>query len=327
MINFREARKRIDLVSVVRLYTTLDSQLRGPCPFCGGRDRFFVLANRELCGCRKCDSAGLKIWDVFSFFAEANKDRDLTQVAAARELLGLPEHQAGFSLQTPKPEPWKDVEWQTRVSRAVRRAYLELTGSDPRGMDYLASRGINPETCRAFRLGFDPELFDPQTSRCRPAILLPWLDGDRVYFALKHRFIEKGVQTGSDVRFGQRKLSRPILFGLHKLVGRTSLTVCEGEMNALSVWQCASEQTDVVSIGAEYNGESRDALRSLIFRNKYQAVTLWVDREKIAGELAAVVVRAGARAAFAKKINGWDANEVLCRANAERVAIAVTSGS
>jgi len=65
-------KSRIDLRELVARYTTLEKTGRetmaGPCPKCGGDDRFTVYPNR--CGCRKCHGEGvdkMKYLDVFGF--------------------------------------------------------------------------------------------------------------------------------------------------------------------------------------------------------------------------------------------------------------------
>ena len=64
-------KQRIDLRAVARNYTRLDKQiegtreLHGPCPFCGGRDRFYV--SPGVAGCRVCGFGG----DVIAFIQKA----------------------------------------------------------------------------------------------------------------------------------------------------------------------------------------------------------------------------------------------------------------
>jgi DNA primase len=54
--------KRADILDVAGRYTPLKRvttiEYAGPCPVCGGRDRFGVNARKQVWNCRGCDQGG-----------------------------------------------------------------------------------------------------------------------------------------------------------------------------------------------------------------------------------------------------------------------------
>jgi hypothetical protein len=75
------------------------------------------------------------------------------------------------------------------------------------------------------------------------------------------------------------------LFGLHRLVGRPTLIVTEGELNAVSCWQVAGAWADVLSIGSQENvrqARVSEALKSIAL--PYRRVIAWLDEREYALE-------------------------------------------
>jgi len=55
----------------------------------------------------------------------------------------------------------------------------------------------------------------------------------------------------SGPKYQQVKGGRPALFGLDKLAGRRVVVICEGELDAVLLWQEAGDLVDVVAIGSK----------------------------------------------------------------------------
>lgn len=158
----------------------------------------------------------------------------------------------------------------------------------------MLSRGLTPATWRVWRLGFAPEVRRWRRKQqsedlwraeaLGPAITLPWTDG-LVVKALQYRLI-----SHPSLRYWQKAGGERTLFGLHLLKGRPALVVCEGELNAVSIWQAAGDQVDVVSFGPQSNVErAAPYLRRLAGR--YRWVVVWADERGVAREVARVVGR------------------------------------
>ena len=140
-------------------------EYHGPCPICGGNDRFHIWPAQKVTGdwwCRGCDRGGDLIqWfiDVEGMtFPEACK-------AVGRE---LPELREGQTPQTKRPagDNWQPNTpaapaelWQEHAGKLVEWAHQQLLalGEGPgTPLHYLAARGIRKESAIAHRLGWNP---------------------------------------------------------------------------------------------------------------------------------------------------------------------------
>lgn len=186
-----------------------------------------------------------------------------------------------------------------------------LLGSDEVhvGRKYLTQRSLSNAVWKAWHLGFSM-VWDPRSKRIRPAIAIPWLDMDaqtEVITAIKYRFID-GDPEG--MRYTSLVGSIPLLFGLWAVIeSNTTLLLVEGEMNALSIWQCQPCDVSVVSFGSDSGGHA-DILRALALR--YRRVYVWADNPKKASEMR-TVLGLSATALQSPILNGvkWDANKML----------------
>jgi hypothetical protein len=117
----------------------------------------------------------------------------------------------------------------------------------------------------------------------RPAIVLPWY-GPQGLTALKYRFLDS---QGRQDRFGQLRGGQQIFFGGH-LVGQQcdTLILCEGELNAVAIWQAVyppgdpavytvdGQVVDVVSFGSQGTALAEPVL---VLARRYRRVILWAD--------------------------------------------------
>ncbi len=150
-----------------------------PCPVCGGDDRFRVWPSQDggdlamkagvpgTWWCRKCDKTG----DVISLlmFADGLEFR-----AACRELR-IELSEAGRRLKplrAPKQEQvWTPTEWNVpaeiwrkQATKLALEAHEQLRNY-PRGLEYLAGRGLPLEAVRQHKLGF-LQAEDRKTGTC-----------------------------------------------------------------------------------------------------------------------------------------------------------------
>lgn len=184
----------------------------------------------------------------------------------------------------PRAFGWADPAWQATAQRllAEARAALQSPAGEP-ARSYLTGRGIAPEAWQAWQLGYIGGRFDPRQERRRPAIVLPWY-GPQGLTALKYRFLDS--QSCQD-RFGQLRGGQQILFGGH-LLGEQheTLILCEGELNAVSIWQAVytlgdpaaytvdGQAVDVVSFGSQGAAVAEPVLA---LARGYRRVILWAD--------------------------------------------------
>jgi hypothetical protein len=302
-------RQNVDLIELAGQVSTLRKwsakELAGPCPKCGGDDRLHV--QRDWWFCRQCWPADNgKPHDAIAWLEWLHGVDFLEAV----RLMGSNTLPALTVKATPvaKTPGWMDATWQAAARHDARIAAtaLDSANGEP-ARAYLASRGILPDTWRAWGLGCGVK-WNPYIQAEKPAIVLPWREGDNVH-ALAYRFF--GADIGKPARFTQKGDGERTLFGLGMLRGGDALLLIEGELNAISVWQASRDiGLDVVSFGAESNATS-DAVIELAGR--YKRVVVWADEaDKASAAMAAIPDARGLRSVV-KDGEKLDANALLQR--------------
>jgi DNA primase len=264
-MNAAEINRSFDLLALAGAEARLrrsGAYFVGPCPFCGGTDRFCVklTPGGQRWFCRKCGDGkyhtaidyvmrrdGLPFTEVLAVLGGQR-----SAAAAPRRRAAAP--RPGISLP--------DAAWQADALRDAEAASARLlTGDDPAGRDYLSRRGLGRGNWLAWGLGY-ASVYDPAAKHARPAIVLPWVDSDPdqdAITAVKYRFID--AEAGG-LRYVSRRGSVPLLYGLWAAVpGHHTLLLVEGEFNALSVWQCMPQGVTCLSFGSETGGRPRPRSR------------------------------------------------------------------
>ncbi len=166
-----QVRQAVDIVDLVGSYVQLRRQGRnfvGLCPWHDdSRPSLQVNPERQSFKCWVCDVGG----DIFSFVMRA-------EGMEFREALELLAERAGVQLRraTPDSEPggspprendkrtlYRVIAW---AEEQFHRCLVAAPEGEP-GRQYLAERGITPETARRFHLGFAPDRWDWLFERAR----------------------------------------------------------------------------------------------------------------------------------------------------------------
>lgn len=136
-------------------------EYHGPCPKCGGNDRFHIWPEQGDYGtfwCRGCKLGG----DAIEYLMKID---GMSFPAACKEVgKTVPEQQEYQAPHFKKPTA---ATFQPRAISAPVDAWIEHAGkfvqfaheqllSNQEQLDYLASRGINHKSVEKFRLGFNP---------------------------------------------------------------------------------------------------------------------------------------------------------------------------
>ena len=303
-----ELAKRTNLIELVgksvELRRESASEWSGPCPICGGDDRMHVKADAFFC--RKChpqfgDPIEYTRWLHRVDFAGAiGILTGQTQGPKVRHMTPQP---------TTKPPQRKEVQhsgWVEDVQPLVTEAQASIKD----GLAYLESRGLHETTATVFGLGFRVDAPLPGTWHAKerrhmvdpqPAIVIPWFRGGKLA-AVRYRFL--ALHTYTDIDGKERKVKQSsvydsdftgALYGGHVLPafctmapndnGRNAeqlrtLVLCEGEINAMSIWQeTEAINWDVLSLGSESQKLSAGALS---FAERYGRVIIWMDKADIA---------------------------------------------
>jgi DNA primase len=295
------------------------NSLEGPCPFCGGRDRFWVNKTKNKWGCRQCQKGGDAI--------------ELTMLLHRLDFREAVIELTGGTLPTATIAPVVEAiktGW-TDEQRAEMRLFLSDTidtlrsNGHPEGMSYLRGRGITAETAKTFNLGFVEAAPLPGTvgRLTAPAIVIPWYDLGGNLVALRYRFLEshtyvdakekEHINTKMTAKAGSTFYRQ--LFGLRWLTPIPSpvtaagrwLVLVEGEINAMSIQQTASHaRIDALSFGSESSHLTANVAE---LANLYGRVIVWADRDSVAGEM--INQLPGAYAVHSPA--GSDANDLMRR--------------
>ena len=294
--------------TLVRIASTRGGEYAGPCPFCGGMDRFHVQPVVGKWFCRTCTPRGGDAIDYVQRRARVPFQ------AAVQLLIGaarLPAQPQPLASARPRAAPtWVQIGWQQAAQTLTERAergLAEARGTAARA--YLAGRGLLPASWQAWRLGFR-DAWQPTLQGVLPAITLPWSAADGRIQAVQYRFF--GPAVAQRDRFSQKAGGQRVLFGLPQQPARATLIITEGELNAVSCWQAANTWANVLSIGSQ-EGARQAIVRTALAQAAlpYQQVIVWLDERERA--LALVEQLAPFNGYALWSANGLDANDLLQR--------------
>lgn len=280
-----------DLLEYAKTLTELKRvgrEHKGPCPFCGGRDRFAVFADGTGWMCRGCQPESGGVFDLIArarrmqiadvmreYRSPSSYDRRERQVPQARQVEG----------------EFTDPGWQSSAFSEVGHAFRAIRGHQP-AMDYIAGRGL-ADAIDPFRLGYSAK---------RNSICIPWVGRNKQIVAVKFRCLNP---QDPKRRFTQMRGGRQIVFGAHLAVRRPTVIITEGEFNAMSLWLALGDVADVVSFGGDANTSPVNAVIGM-----YPSAVVWMDDvEKLNAAMANNMPHM--RVAPMRSPSGMDANDVL----------------
>lgn len=233
----------------------------GPCPFCGGKDRFTVKHTDEgdLWHCRHCSSG--KYQDGIAFVMK----REGLDLAGALNALGQGVITMGTTKQEPgtRPQPIEqppDEDWQTAALLACEQAarYLQEARPDAAAVrDYLQKqRGLTPDTIWQQMIGYNPAWLQVDGGNwLAPGITIPAMMGGDLWYVQ--------VRTTAKARAEAEQRGRNLdkyhaltgsrlkaLFRADTLLQAETAVVTEGEFDALLLGQVAPAGAAVVTMGS-----------------------------------------------------------------------------
>lgn len=139
--------------------STSGGEYNGPCPICGGKDRFRVWPNhpRGTGGrywCRACEEQGDAIdWLVKQGGLSFREAKEALGLRVDCKFNNSPVSQ-GLNWQ-PYTITHAECGWSERANKIVAACHRNLLAS-PEGMALTAERGFSMETVKANRLGWNP---------------------------------------------------------------------------------------------------------------------------------------------------------------------------
>lgn len=326
----------------VQLRRESANEYAGPCPKCGGSDRLHVKVDGFFC--RQChpkwgDAIEYVRWlDGFDFV------RAVEHLTGYRKETGRTMTQPNAPVAQRQPAPAKPEAqtqpWIAKANVLVNNAHKLLFDDNAAalGQAYLIRRGIEPHTWMQYKLGYRqaaalPGTWDRGAKQYiipgKPAIVIPWYRGGEVW-GLRFRFLEAHTYTDIDGRERTEKQSAQTdsifsggLYGGHALPfsglpddgsgtyieSLRTLLICEGEINAISIWQVTEPWNwDVFSLGSE---SQRLGQAAIDIAKRYERVLIWMDRAEIARSLMATIPGAYGVNSPNKDGKKQDANDML----------------
>ncbi len=254
----------------------------GPCPWCGGRDRFRVqpYANPGRWLCRNC-TAG-KWQDVIAYIGR----RDNLDASKKSDLIEICKRATGGNLQTmdhsqekpvypayaPPEEPWQlaaaeviaqcqDALWQPKYHQAL---------------DYLRGRGLTDQTIQRFKLGYcatgDRLTYRREISGMRVwrGIVIPlevqgtiWAIKIRLLPGVPCRCIQCGAvlptpgactKCGKNNKYnGVKGNKTAAIYNADSLAGSDMALMCEGEFDCMIAHQELNDVIPCITMGSSAN--------------------------------------------------------------------------
>lgn len=150
-------------VEVVKVAATKGGEYAGPCPICGGNDRFRVWPEKNKSFCRQCPAD-----DAYRDSIQLLKDCKNMTYKEACDFLQIEikayKNQPKTVLRkkkvtdfTARPNIEPEKLWQEKGIAFVKFCYDELM-NNPKQLNYLLSRGITKDTAQRFCLGYNPSI-------------------------------------------------------------------------------------------------------------------------------------------------------------------------
>lgn len=254
----------IDLVgAAVPLRHVSGDEYAGPCPKCGGRDRFHV--TRAWAFCRQCwplgegetghDAIGFMRWKDNLPFSEACKALGGEKSALEGPRVEHSREKRRPAEQLPEPVPPREA-WQGRARAFLAYAERELW-RDTGALGYLRGRGLRDDTIRAAGLGYNPRAMRDKAERwgLDPAeypkgVWVPrgWVIPCEAGGALQYVKVRQPQGEPKYLALAGSKKAGAV-YGLDTVTGALDVAICEGELSALSLRQELAGVAAVVSPG------------------------------------------------------------------------------
>jgi DNA primase len=302
MNDLETLKQTIDLLALVggglrKVASTRGGEFAGPCPKCGGEDRFHVQPEVGLWMCRSCHPAwGDQIeyvrWRDDCGFREAVETLggDLSALGGRRGTIVPNPAAATAKALPPAPTPPGAV-WQGRARDFVATAQRQLW-QDPKALAYLHGRGLNDDTIRQAGLGYNPkELWDKRETWglaegkgiwLPVGWVIPAVVADVVWYVKIRR------PGDVDPKYAQPRGGHPCLFGADSLAHHPDAILTEGEFDCLLLRQEVGAICGVASLGsASAMPDDLDAMTLIRVRRIWLAYDLDADGQKGAAAVAA----------------------------------------
>ena len=240
-----------------KVASTNGGEYHGPCPFCGGEDRFMVQPNHRNGGRWKCrqNCQSEKWQDSISFVMEYEninfrdaiqrlglKGEQRSYKPAVRNTNSTPVH-VGGNLDMSRPA-LSNMDWKQSARRFAEDSYRHLwSRAGAQARDYLAGRGFDLEKLRCFTsVGYNPNYLhmmwgDTEVHLLQgivlPTVLWETPQHDVVRIQIRPDKQRPGRGKYVQVKGGTDAFHYP--YKMKHLYAGCTVVLCEGIFDALSI--------------------------------------------------------------------------------------------
>lgn len=307
-----------DGFQVVRRSTSRGGQYNGPCPWCGGHDRFRIqpyYGNYGWFACARCDRRGSTV-DYLMLRRGMSRGEALHAVGWQSAGHDAPHVSVPPAALTGRHQ-WNDPanQWQAAAwdfALACRDTLWSPAGQA--ALNYLRGRGLNDRTIRAAMLGYHAHVeYGPASVWGSKSPLKLWR-GITIPWISRHQGQIWRLTVRDERANDKSERYRQVSGGSNGLYLADSLTlkrpvtvVTEGEFDALSLAQVCGHTSAVVATGTTSGARTPQCL-SLLSRQK--RVLIAFDAEEAGDEAARWWL---ARLPGARRLRPWgkDASAML----------------
>ena len=270
-----EKAKQVDLLALIgtdtclrKVASTNGGEYAGPCPFCGGRDRFRVQPKRGRWWCRQC--SGEHWHDAIDYVPKRDNvdfEEACRRLGAVEVSTGKKRKMTNQSIHEPnKKNTPPSEQWQSRAREWIAECENVLwSAQGVKARAYLhEQRGLSDEVIRHWHLGYnandryeDPRRWGLNGKRMAlpRGIIIPCQIANKIWY-MKIRFPQ------SDPKYLSVRGSAPALFGAETLGHHDYAILTEGEFDAMLTRQCLQRSTnpDAHRIGVATLGSATNSL-------------------------------------------------------------------
>jgi len=263
----------IDLLALVstdtplkRAASTNGGEWAGPCPFCGGRDRFRVQPNARGKGRWFCRGCGHGRWhDAVDYV----RRRDGLGFRDALQRLRVGPGENTCPRPSPRPRPPAPLAPPGPTWQAAARAFCEACRATlwapggARALAWLRQRHLRDRTIRAAGLGYNPAdrcdawaTWGLEPREGRPGvwlprgIVIPWVIGAHLWRVnVRRPLARRQLAAGAHKYVGPAGFANGLYNAGALTAGQPAMLV-EGELDALTIAQEAGDLVSPVATGA-----------------------------------------------------------------------------
>ena len=247
-----------------RKAATNGGEYAGPCPYCGGTDRFCVWPEEDRYWCRQCDRSG----DAIELLREVH---GLSFPEAASMVDKSLRRSPAKTPRKPKEPPRRapGTAWQQRGEEITKIAEAALWASQgAEALAYLRGRGFADDTIHGARLGYCAvDAYEEPAAWGLPAshkdvwiprgIVIPWRAAGDLW-RLNVRRTESEPKYCGPAGWGNA------LYGADGILPGKPVVLTEGEFDGLAVAQEAGDVAAAVASGSTSGARHRRWLARLL---------------------------------------------------------------